>query len=513
MGLFQGTLYPFQRDHIARAFLRANEGRLSVAFNWDTGLGKSVAALQTAALLLEDSLADLVILVCERNKLYEWKEDIERFTPSLKVRIHHGANRRKKLETEGLPDVLISTYETYKLDLIQLVQGPRAKVRRPNFLLDFIQASGRVPFVILDEADKVRNRKSALYKAFDASLKALRKQHPSLSVAFLTATPISKDWENSFNILRLLAPSEMPTVSEFEHDYVASRDIFGKAIFRGERMNAFTRQASELILTKRKTDPDVMNQFPKKTERAAWVTLHPDQKKLYDAVSEIDSPGALTVLRQICAHPASLAHSEGKLSQLMVDAMGRDEILAIPSIKTQWLTEYLTPIILNEGEKAVVFTFFGQSVIPLIAQALESVGIMVHTYHGSLTDAEKERNKHLFKTGGPSVFLTSDAGAKGINLPEASHLVEYDMAPTFGLRDQRLNRVMRIGAGGPSVTIRSLIARDTVEVQLMRSMLKGNRQSDELLGSGMAGGNFMSASAREKALLEGVDDYLKAQAS
>lgn len=509
MALFKGTLYPFQQDHIARAFLRANDGKLSVAFNWDTGLGKSVAGLQTAALLKEDGLADLVVLVCEKNKLYEWKEDVERFTPELTVRIHHGSNRKKKLDSDGLPDVLISTYDTYKLDFVKMIQGPRTKVRRPDDLLE--QIGQRKPFFIFDEADRLRNRKSGVYKDFEFALKHLRKTQPDLSVILLTATPISKDWENSFNILRLLCPSEMPTVDTFEHTYVLTRDMYGKAVYKASEMHNFTASASGMILTKRKTDPDVMDQFPTKTERSAWLTLPKEQKHLYDVVRDMDMPGALTVLRQICAHPSSLVGSEGKISRLLVDAMGEASILSLPSVKTQWLVDYLTPIVRDQGEKAVVFTFFGQSVIPLLRTALEDAGMTVYVYHGGMTDKRKEEHKTRFKQGGPAVFLTSDSGAKGINLPEASHLIEYDMAPTFGLRDQRLNRVMRIGAGGPTVTIRSLLVRDTVEVPLMHSMLKGNRQSDELLGTGMDGGIFMSASAREMALLEGMDQYLKAQ--
>lgn len=513
MSLFRGNLYPFQQEHIAQAYLRAVDGNLQVAFNWETGLGKSVAALQTAALLFEDGLADLVVLVCERNKLYEWEEDVRKFT-SLTPRIHHGSTRKTKLAKEGLPDVLISTYETYKADLAQITKSGRSKVIRPHYFLDELIASKRKPFIIFDEADKLRNRKSGLYKSFFFALKELRKVHPTLPVAMLTATPISKDWENSFNILHMLAPDETPNVTTFEKTYVRTRNMFGKAIFYTERMKDFRDDVSGLILTKRKTDPDVMDQFPKKTERAAWISLDTEQKKLYDLVSGLDMPGCLTVLRQVCAHPASLVASDdkaGELSKILTEVLGADYLRSVPSAKTQWLVDYLTPIILDEGEKAVVFTFFGQSVLPLVADALRSVGIEVYCYHGSLSNGEKEHNKAMFKSGGPSVFLTSDAGAKGINLPEASHLIEYDMAPTFGLRDQRLNRISRIGAGGPTITIRSMIARKTVEVPLMQAMLKGNRQSDELLGSGMSGGNFMSAGAREMALLEGLEDYLEQQ--
>lgn len=498
MGLFKGTLYPFQEDHIARAFVGTYQDGMHVAFNWDTGLGKSIAALQTTALLMEDQIAEAVVLVCERNKLHEWKEDVERFLPSLRVRIHHGPNRKKKLESEGLPDILISTYETYKLDLMEVVNTKRSKSRRPTEMLKSL-AQKRL-LIVFDEADRLRNRKSAMYKTFELSLAYLRRNQ-IVSVAMLTATPISKDWENSFNILRLLLPNVMPTVKQFDDQFVRFRDMYGKALYKD--MTEFRNLIGRQILTKRKTDPDVMDQFPKKTERPAWIDLTPDQKKLYDTIADLELPGSLNVLRMVCAHPASFINSNGNIAKAVVELVGADKLRAIPSAKLQWLVEYLEPIILDQDEKAVVFTFFGQSVIPLIQEALEAVGIKVWPYHGELTNEEKEHNKRSFKEGGPSVFLSSDSGAKGINLPEASHLIEYDMAPTYGVREQRLNRVSRIGSGGPTVTIRSILARDTIEVPLLHSMLKGNSQSDELLGTGMSGGVFLSAAERRILLLEG----------
>lgn len=502
--VFQGELYPFQQDHIARAYVQG----MRVAFNWDTGLGKSVAALQSAALLFEDGKADLLLLVCERNKLHEWKEDVEKFT-TLTARIHHGANRKLKMIRDGMPDVLISTYETFKADLAKWVKNGRTKVVRSNELLD--EVSVKKPMVVFDEADKLRNRKSGLYKSFFYVLKTLTKKNPEIPVLMLTATPISKDWENSFNILHMLAPDAMPNVTEFEKEYVRTRNIYGKALYYTERMSQFRSIAAPLILTKRKTDPDVMEQFPKKTERAAWISMESDQQHLYTVLSQMDEPGMFTVLRQVCAHPSSLLAGEGKYATSLRNILGEDYIRSLSSAKTQWLVDYLSPIVQEQGEKAVVFTFFGQSVLPILAEELRKSGLEVFTYHGALSDKEKEEHKHLFKTGAPSVFLTSDSGAKGINLPEASHLVEYDMAPTFGLREQRLNRISRIGQGGPTITIRSMILRDTIEVPLMYTMLKGNKESDQLLGKGMSGGNFMTAQAREMALLAGFDTYLESQ--
>jgi SNF2 family DNA or RNA helicase len=490
-------LYPFQTEHIATAYLGVQSGdQPEWMFSWDTGLGKSHAAMQLSALAFEDGIADLVVLVCEKNKLKEWRADFEKFT-KLSVRIHHGPNRKKRLGKEGLPDVLITTYETGKVDFVSMSKTDRGrKVFEDSTTL--MEIHTKRPVVFFDEADKLSNRTSATYRSYEYMLKSLRKHFKNLPVFMMTATSIRKDYENSFNQLRLLRPQAMPLIKEFDTYFVRGRDIYGKARYFDHRTEEFAAICQPLMLSKRKTDPDVIDQFPKMTEEALWVDMEGDQKKLYDLVADLDGVGGqLQALRQICAHPMSLVHSarEGssKLAKTLVEEFGPEYFAKAPSAKTEALVRYLEPIVLDQGDKAVVFTFFGPSVIPHLHFALRNEGIRCFR----LDELEE------FKAyDGGAVLLTSDAGARGINIPEASYLVEYDMAVTYGLRTQRLNRISRIGSGGPTATVRSMLTRQSVEIGLMFSMLRGNAQSDELLGSGVDGSEYMTAAMRRQMLTE-----------
>lgn len=494
-------LYPFQTDHIAQAYVGVQSGdQPEWMFSWDTGLGKSHAAMQLAALAFEDGLADLVVLVCERNKLKEWQADFEKFT-RLNSRLHHGASRKSKLAKLGLPDVLITTYETGKADLVRVNKDGRRKTLESGELLTKVFTDHRRPVVFFDEADKLSNRSSATYKAYEHTLKTLRKHFKNLPVFMMTATSIRKDYENAFNQLRLLRPKAMPLVKEFDSYFVRGRDIYGKARYWDHRTEEFAALCQPLMLSKRKTDPDVMDQFPKMTEEVLWVDMEGEQRRLYDLVAELDGVGGqLQALRQICAHPLSLAHSarEGssKLARTLVEEFGVEYLQKAPSAKAEALVRYLKPIVLDQEDKAVVFTFFGPSVIPHIHFDLRNEGIRCFRL-----DELDEFKAHR----GGAVLLTSDAGARGINIPEASYLVEYDMAVTYGLRTQRLNRISRIGSGGPTATVRSILTRQSVEIGLMFSMLRGNAQSDELLGAGVDGSEYMTAAMRRQMLTEDME--------
>lgn len=496
-------LYDFQANHIASAYLGLVSGQQPEwMFAWDTGLGKSHAAMQLSALAFEDGEADLVVLVCERNKLKEWKADFEEFT-KLSCRIHHGPNRKKKLAKEGMPDVLITTYETGRADFVQMSKNDRGRrIFEDSTMLMGIHS--RKPLVFFDEADKLSNRTSSTYRTYEYVLKSLRKHFKKLPVFMMTATSIRKDYENAFNQLRLLRPQAMPLIKEFDTYFVRGRDIYGKARYWDHRTEEFAAICQPLMLTKSKTDPDVIEQFPVMTEEALWVDLEGNQKKLYDLVAEMDGVGGqLQTLRQIAAHPASLIHSakhgESKLSKSLVQELGEDWLRSAGSAKTDALVSYLDPIVRHQGDKAVVFSFFGPSVLPLLSEALYARGIPVYEFR------DPEQLQAFKSASGGAVLLSSDAGARGVNIPEASYLVEYDMAVTYGLRTQRLNRISRIGAGGPTATVRSMLARDSVEIALMFSMLRGNAQSDELLGHGVDGSEFMTAAMRRAMLTEKME--------
>lgn len=496
-------LYPFQAEDIARAYLGIQSGIPEWMFVWDTGLGKSHAAMRLATLGFEDDAVDFVLLVCERGKLQEWKSDFEEFT-SLETRVHHGPRRKRLLHEPFLPQVLITTYETGKADLVEAKQSGRTrrKTLAHGDLLGKILRHSTRPMIIFDEADRLSNRSTMNYKAYDYALKTLRKQF-KIPVLMLTATPIRKDWEDAFNQLRLLRPGSMPLVKEFGDYFVRARNMYGRALYRDHLMGEFAALCEPMVLAKSKTDPDVVAQFPKTTEQALWVDMGKEQRQLYDLVAELGPvDGAMTALRQICAYPGALVHSatEGvsKLARMLVEEYGADTLRAMGSAKTDALCDYLERVVKGQDAKAVVFTRWGPSVIPHLRAALTARGIPVRTWD------EEEGIPSFRRATGGCVLLASDAVARGINLPEASYLVEYDMATTYGLRTQRINRASRIGSGGPSLTVRSMLCRESIEVPLMYSMLRGNTQTDTLLGRGVTGEEYLSADMRRYLLEDGM---------
>lgn len=504
-------LFPCQQEGTAFAYL--HRSGLLVA---DTGIGKSVIAMALAALLAEDGAEDLVLLVAKQNKITEWLEDFAAFT-TLPAAVHHGPARLKKLQ-RGLPHVLISTYETLRADLAHFAipPGKRAKVATPGPLLQALlaaQADGRRVLVVYDEmSDKLRNRSSQLYKAHGYALAQLRRLQKDLRVIGLTATPISSSYEDGFNLLRLAVPVAMPTVKAFEDTVVRNRDDYGRPRYSDEGVEWFVNLARPHIWRKRKTDPDVRDLFPRRVEEFRSLRMPFAQALLYDQVAALQDgyetpvPGLYTALRQIAAHPAALihsaAHGTSQLARELVSAYGEDHLRSLPSAKTAELVEYLSPIVHGQGDKAVVFSQFGPSVLPLLAEALRKEGIRSYLYTGGMDGTEREQARRSFRSDpDPCVFLTSDAGKDGINLPEATYLVEYESALTYETRTQRLGRIDRITSTAPSITCTTFVLQGTVEEGIVDSMLKRNEMADHFLDDSGADGHVGAQQRRRSYLV------------
>lgn len=497
-------LYPFQEEGVVSAYML----RQSLVV-FDTGTGKTHIAMRLAALRWEDADNDLFMVVCEKNKVDEWYDDILTFTTLVPYK-HLGSGRMGRFDKGGF-DVLITTYETAKADLAspKRVPGKRGLTLTEGPL--FERLNGKRVDVVYDEVTKLKNRKSGNYKAHEFWLKEAIKTYPEQIRVGLTATPIEKDWEDSYNICRLLSPWRMPNVTEWTKRYVRSVDPYGRNTYRADRMHEFAASVQEMMIRKRKTDPDVIEQFPKKVEESIHVQMGPEQDALYAAIEDIGAdfdepvPGLWMIKRLVANHPAAVVNTarkgESMLAKMLVEEWGEETFLDCPSAKTERWLERIVPIVKDQGSKVVVFTFFGQAVLPLLRDALEAKGVTVYSNHGSMSLGASTESRRAFRADPqPCVFLTSDAGSRGINLPEATYVDEYESALTYANRTQRLDRIHRIDSMSPSVTCTTYIVDHTVEVDIMNMVIARNEFSDILLGDEDAGEDFLNAADRRERL-------------
>jgi SNF2 family DNA or RNA helicase len=499
-------LFPFQAEHVAEGYLRTNPGGdQGLVVVWDTGLGKTIYGMALAALLFEDGQIDQAIVVAEKNKIVDWQDDFEAFT-TLAAHIYHGPNRQKRLEKTGVPHVLISTYDTLRADLVsyQDVPGRKSKKAFDGPLMDSLGLRGKRTLWIFDEITALKGRGSQRHKAFSYVLTEQRKLTWQ-RVMGLTATPIERDIEDTYNIGRLVAPGRSLTVANFEKAFTNGRDPYQRYSYKKGASEQFGELFRPLCLIKHKTDPDVIEQFPKQVEKALWLPLEPAHRRFYEAVQEMLFAGegvpqrledlAITVLRMTAGHPASHLYAHNDLSKMIVDVVGRDALLGVPSTKSLELIQRFRPLIKGQGEQAIVFSFFGRSVLRCVGDDLRGAGFTVAEYHGGQNLSQNEHSKKAFIAGDAEILLASDAASQGLNLQNAGYVFEYESARTFARRTQRINRVHRISSDRASVSCYTCIAEGTVEEPIARKMLRRNEDHDNVVG-GEAEDGYVSAAER-----------------
>lgn len=102
-------------------------------------------------------------------------------------------------------------------------------------------------------------------------------------------------------------------------------------------------------------------------------------------------------------------------------------------------------------KRALVFTRTKHGANKL-ARQLERQGIGVDVIHGNKSQSARERALADFKTGSVRVLVATDIAARGIDVDDISHVINYDMPNEAETYVHRIGRTARAGASGTAVS-------------------------------------------------------------
>jgi SNF2 family DNA or RNA helicase len=96
-------------------------------------------------------------------------------------------------------------------------------------------------------------------------------------------------------------------------------------------------------------------------------------------------------------------------------------------------------------------------------------------FTGELTPRERDKVKQIFATDDSCrLFLSSDAGGMGLDLPEASYLINFNLPWSAGKFDQRQARIIRLSSEWEAVTLNTVMMAGSIE-ERMHEMLHAKR--------------------------------------
>ncbi|MPZ26699.1 MAG: ATP-dependent helicase [Micromonosporaceae bacterium] len=439
----------------------------------DMGLGKTITLIALHLHRQADpATAGATLVVCPASLVGNWQREVTRFAPRVPVHRFHGAGRSLDPPADGF---VITTYTTMRQD--------------PGAL-----SGHRWGLLVADEAQHVKNPTSA-------TARALRRLPARARVA-LTGTPVENHLAELWAILDWTTPGLLGTRGQFRNRWAGPVES-GHDPAAAQRL---ARLVGPFLLRRRKSDPGIAPELPRKTETDQPVALTAEQAGLYEAaVRETmlqigDSDGIqrqglvlklLTALKQICNHPAQYLAEPGT---------GR---LAGRSGKLELLDELLDTILAEDGA-VLVFTQY-VAMARLIARHLADRDTPALLLHGGTPVAQREQLVSRFQRGEAPVFLLSlKAAGTGLNLTRADHVIHYDRWWNPAVEEQATDRAYRIGQTRP-VQVHRLIAEGTVEDRIAGLLASKRALADAVLGAGVAGLTELSdAELRELVELRGA---------
>ncbi|MDF7798532.1 DEAD/DEAH box helicase [Pontiellaceae bacterium B1224] len=110
-------------------------------------------------------------------------------------------------------------------------------------------------------------------------------------------------------------------------------------------------------------------------------------------------------------------------------------------------------------DKVIIFTQM-KHVANKVARKLEGIGISAAAIHGNKSQSARTQALADFKAGKCRALVATDIAARGIDVKEISHVINYDMPVEPETYVHRIGRTARAGAEGDAISICSAPERD-----------------------------------------------------
>jgi len=455
----RGTLRPYQKAGVQWLHLLAGLG-LGACLADDMGLGKTIQVLSLLLVQQKQNPGTTLppcLLVAPASLLANWAAEIDRFAPSLKVRILHPSTMTAEAMKQFSPT------EAAALDLAITSYG--TLLRMP------VLADISWLLVILDEAQAIKNPNAKQTRA----AKALQAR----ARIALTGTPVENSLGDLWSIFDFINPGLLGGAKPFAN-YVKT------LAERSENPYGPLRDlVRPYILRRMKTDRSVIADLPDKTEIKAYCHLGRKQAALYaQAVADLEQRlkeadgiqrrglvlATLMRLKQICNHPSQWLNDSdwaegdsGKLTRL----------------------REVVEVVASRQEKMLVFTQFREAAVPLASLLGSMFGRPGLMLHGEIPVRQRRDLVQRFQEDEtvPFFVLSLKAGGAGLTLTAASHVVHFDRWWNPAVENQATDRAFRIGQK-KNVLVHKFVCRGTVEERIDAMIESKQGLSDALLSGG-----------------------------
>lgn len=414
----RATLFRFQIRGVR--FLEQRNGRAIIGD--DMGLGKTMTALTWMAIHPELRPA---VIICPSSVKYHWQRELWNHARIPSVVLSGQTPSRGML----YEDIVILNYDILRF------WSDTLKAFTPKVL-------------VLDEFQRVKNRQAKRSRA--STVLAQGMPH----ILALSGTPIISRPVEFFPVLQMIEPDEFKSFWAYAFRYCAPKRGFrgrGWDFSGASNTNELHQKVSKLMIRRMKSD--VLADLPAKTRSVIPVDI--SNRKEYEKARDNFIQWLASKKGNDAALRASRAEAVVRLGALKhLAAEGKIED-AIDSIN-EWMED--------TDRKLVVFAIH-HSIINQLVEAFPSAAVVT----GAVGTAERSKAVDRFQLD-PACrlfFGNMQAAGEGITLHAASDMLILELGWTPAEHDQTEDRINRIGQTADHVHIRYMVAKNTVEEDVM----------------------------------------------
>ncbi|HEX9656154.1 MAG TPA: SNF2-related protein [Bacteroidota bacterium] len=429
---FNGELRPYQKSGYDWLFF-LKEFSFGGILADDMGLGKTIQTLALLQKVYEEGELKPSLVVVPTSLIFNWQNEAEKFTPSLRVLAYSGYGRSRYHQDFDQFQIIITSYGILRRDVDLLAE------------MEFC-------YLVLDESQNIKNPVSQ-------NARASRQLQAAHRLA-LTGTPVENNLMDLWSQFAFLNKGMLGG----EHTFA---DHFANPIERqSDKESAALLKKIIFPFILRRTKDIVAEDLPPKQESVVMCDMDAAQRAVYyhwrdhfraAILQSIDEVGmgrsklkvleGLTKLRQVCCHPALVENGyEGSSGKFEAFAEMLDDIIA-------------------EGHKVLVFSQFVR-MLTILRRHCDDKAILYEYLDGRTTNREK-CVEHFQEDESIKLFLISlKAGGTGLNLTAADYVIHYDPWWNPAVEIQATDRTHRIGQT-KHVFSYKLITKESVEEKIL----------------------------------------------
>jgi superfamily II DNA or RNA helicase len=463
--LLQAPLYPYQAKG---ALFAVRAGRALIGD--EMGLGKTIQAIAAIEILARHFGVSHVLVVCPTSLKYQWQSEISRFSGRA-ARVMAGGRAQRQKDFSADDFCKITNYEKLKPDL------------------DLIGAWAP-ELVIVDEAQRIKNWNTIADRAL--------KRIDSPYALVLTGTPLENKLEELISIVQYVDQHRLGPTWKLLHEHQVKDESGRVTGYTG--LEKIGQTLAPILIRRRRSE--VLTQLPRRTDQNLLVPMTELQmvhhQENADIVAQIVKRWRRTKFlsetdqrRLTCAlqNMRMSCNSTYLLDQETDHGVKADELAAL-----------LDGLFVQPDAKAVVFSQWTRT-HDIVIRRLEDRGIGYVSFHGGVAAEKRPALVERFRTEPDCrVFLSTDAGAVGLNLQHASTLVNMDLPWNPALLEQRIGRIHRMGQTRP-VQIVNFVAKGTIEEGMLSVLAFKRSLSAGILDGGQSeialGGSRLSRFMKE----------------